>query len=153
MVKMSKTSSNLGWKVQLHFAIGLHVKDVVVLRGMREFFENVATLSISNDKVVTYSVRSLNDIFNYILPHFDSYPLITQKRADYLLFKYAALLLKKGSHLSLEGLEKIVNIRASMNRGLTSNLKKAFPNCNPVVRPDLSPVGSKLTGQQELSPY
>jgi len=35
----------------------------------------------------------------------------------------------------LEGLQKIVAIRASLNKGLTDNLKAAFPNIIPVPRP------------------
>ena len=38
-------------------------------------------------------------------------------------------------HLTLEGLHKIVAIRASMNRGLSEELKLAFPHVVPVVRP------------------
>ena len=35
----------------------------------------------------------------------------------------------------VEGLIKIVAIKASMNWGLSEELKKAFPNVVPVVRP------------------
>jgi hypothetical protein len=50
--------------------------------------------------------------------------LHTQKKADYLLFKRAVLVMKSGNHLQLKGLQEIVNIRASMNRGFCS--KKSF---------------------------
>jgi hypothetical protein len=33
-----------------------------------------------------------------------------------------------GEHLTIEGIQKIVNIRASLNKGLTTVLKTAFPN-------------------------
>jgi len=38
-------------------------------------------------------------------------------------------------HLNLEGIIKILSIRASMNTGLSSELKIAFPNIIPVSRP------------------
>jgi len=38
-------------------------------------------------------------------------------------------------HLNLEGIIKIISIRASMNTGLSSELKVAFPNIIPVSRP------------------
>jgi hypothetical protein len=38
-------------------------------------------------------------------------------------------------HLTPEGLRKIVSIRASVNKGLTDELKVAFPNTIPVPRP------------------
>jgi len=38
-------------------------------------------------------------------------------------------------HLTPEGLLKIVNIKASMNKGLSEELQDAFPNVVPVLRP------------------
>jgi hypothetical protein len=35
---------------------------------------------------VQYRIGSLRDISNVIIPHLDKYPLITQKKADFILF-------------------------------------------------------------------
>ena len=70
-----------------------------------------------------------------IIEHFDKYPLITQKQADYLLFRQAWILINQKAHLTLEGLNQIVNIRAAMNKGLTDTLIREFPGYIPVVRP------------------
>jgi hypothetical protein len=43
--------------------------------------------------------------------------LITKKRADYLLFKQVLELIKTKEHLTQEGLEKLVAIKASINIG------------------------------------
>jgi hypothetical protein len=63
--------------------------------------------------------------------------LITQKRADYELFKQAVRLMEQKEHLTEAGLAKIVGIKASMNLGLSvrSELKVAFPFITPVQRP------------------
>jgi len=37
-------------------------------------------------------------------------------------------------HTNLEGIQKIINKRASMNWGLSDQLKKAFPETIPVIR-------------------
>lgn len=84
--------------------------------------------------VYRYMVRTPKDL-DLIINHFDKYPLITQKRADYLLFKSAFELIKCKAHLTPDGLQEIVNIRASMNLGLSVGLKEAFPNTIPVARP------------------
>lgn len=60
--------------------------------------------------------------------------MITQKRADYLLFKKVILIIKRKEHLTLDGLQAIVDIRATLNKGLTPALKEAFPKCVPVPR-------------------
>jgi len=77
-----------------------------------------------------------------IINHFDKYPLITQKRADYELFKQAVELMEQKEHLTPEGLAKIVALKASMNTGLSEELKAAFPEILPVSRPSV--LNSKI---------
>jgi hypothetical protein len=72
-----------------------------------------------------------------VLDHFDKYPLITQKRADYELFVQAFNLIQNKEHLTEEGLRKIVAIKASLNLGLSEELKAAFPKILPVTRPSV----------------
>ena len=43
--------------------------------------------------------------------------------------------MKAGQHLQTEGLQDIVNLRASINLGLSEDLKTAFPNTIPVIIP------------------
>jgi hypothetical protein len=61
--------------------------------------------------------------------------LITQKRADYELFKQALELIQNKEHLTNEGIQKIVRIKVSMNLGLSDSLKAFFPNVIPAPRP------------------
>lgn len=80
-------------------------------------------------------VNGHSDIINVIIPHFDAFPLITQKQADYLLFRHAVLdYVQHKKHLNLDGVEKLVAIRASMNLGLNDTLKKSFTTVVPVER-------------------
>jgi hypothetical protein len=68
-----------------------------------------------------------------VIPHFDKYPLKTKKHSDYLLFKEAVMIMQRGEHLTIEGIQKIVNIRASLNKGLTTLLNNAgFANPNSI---------------------
>lgn len=83
-----------------------------------------------------FQVTSLEDLV-IILEHFKLYPLKTQKYADYLLFQKAFVIIKEKKHLTIEGLLELISIRASLNKGLSENLKKAFPNIKPVVRPEV----------------
>ena len=55
--------------------------------------------------------------------------------ADFLLFKKAVKLIENKDHLTIDGLNQIVNLKASMNRGLSDMLKSEFPNNIPVIRP------------------
>ena len=86
---------------------------------------------------VIIMVRSFKDITNIIIPHFEKYPLLTKKHADYLLFKQIVDIIEEKGHLTQEGFEKIVSIKGSINLGLSDSLKVAFPDVNPVIRPDV----------------
>lgn len=74
------------------------------------------------------------------MPHFDNYPLISQKLANFLLAsggrrKKVLIMMQNGEYLTDEGIKEIVNIRATINTGLSSVLKAGFPQANPVTRP------------------
>ena len=86
--------------------------------------------------MVHFQVKSKKDLLK-IINHFDEASLITQKLADYNLFKQAFRLIQCKEHLTKEGLRKILSIRASMNNGLTDTLRTAFPGITPVQRPNV----------------
>ena len=83
--------------------------------------------------MVEFYLGSIKDL-KVLIDHFDKTPLITQKLADYLLWKRVVELVSNKEHLTREGLEKIVAIKASINRGLTNKLLEAFPNVTPWPR-------------------
>lgn len=65
------------------------------------------------------------------------YPLITEKQIDFVLFKSIVELMIKKEHRTMEGFAQIVNIKGSLNKGLSQKLKEAFPNYSPVPKPCL----------------
>lgn len=149
MIKIRKLPSlRTGWAIEPSFEISLHLKDLDLLNQIRNYFGNISSIRIRNDnKLCVFSVRSLDDIVSTILPHFDNYPLITKKRADYLLFKKVILMMQQKEHLTKEGVENIISIRAAMNIGLTPALKGAFPLSVPVQRPVVNNLTTSLTSQ------
>jgi hypothetical protein len=84
--------------------------------------------------VLKYSVASIKDLINTIIPHFEKYPLLTQKAADFILFLRIVELMSTGAHLSVDGLQQIINIKASINLGISELIKSEFL-INPVERP------------------
>jgi len=112
-----------------------------LLRKIQSYFG----LGFINERLslnrAVFSVQSYRDIANVIIPHFDKYPLITQKKADYLLFKQAINLLNLNVQSNIEGIRDIIGIKASMNLGLSDGLKLQFPTVIPVIRPLVSYEG------------
>ena len=124
----------LGWIVRPVFVINLHQKDRVILELIQSTLGVGTIYDKKINKVVSLKVSRLTD-FKVIIDHFNKYPLITQKRSDYQLFKKIVDLINRKEHLTTVGLQQIINIRASINKGLSPELKAAFPNTIPVLRP------------------
>src|SRR5690606_4592299 len=67
--------------------------------------------------------------------HFTNFPLLTQKRADFELFKQGVLYIKDKESLTLEDIEYLSSLKASIGRGLSGKLLDMFPNIKPAERP------------------
>lgn len=119
-----------GYSIKISFQIGLHRKDLLLLEKIKSFF-GVGIISRDGENCVKYQVRSIEDL-KIVVGHFDKYSLITQKQADFLLFKSVFELMCSKQHLTEEGLLKIAALKASMNKGLSEQLKVAFSNVIPV---------------------
>ena len=126
----------VGWRVLLIFSIGLHEKDQTLLQEIKNYF-SVGSINWKHGlTTIQFRVVSIENL-QAIINHFDKYPLITNKWADYQLFKQTFQIIQRKEHLTLYGLRKIVGIRASMNQGLSLELKRAFPDVVPVSRPEV----------------
>jgi|ERR1700761_77539 len=125
-----------GWRVASSFSIGLNKKDYLLLNEIQNFFGGIGTIrkDIEAD-ALKYSVTNIKDLKNIIIPHFIKYPLLSQKAADFILFSQIVELQYNSAHLNLNGLQEIINIKSSMNLGLSDNIKSEFFLINPVERP------------------
>jgi hypothetical protein len=134
-----------GYQIQLIFKISLHNKDLELLSQIQDYFPplppnplggwgGVGNIKKHGDTTMEYCVKSSKDL-SKIISHFDKYPLLTQKQADFELFKKAFKLFKNKEHLTGDGFKEILSIRATMNLGLPEELKIAFPNIIPALRP------------------
>ena len=136
ILKISKSPKyKAGWKVEPVFSIGLHVKDLRILEQIQIYWGGTMGRISRTGDAVSLTVSSRKDLA-IILDHFCKYPLITQKKADFELFKLAVEILNQQEYLkSLAGIQSIVNIRASLNLGLSEILKEHFPETVPADRP------------------
>lgn len=144
-----------GWGVCVCFQIRLHVRDKNLLLRIKSYFNDVGNIYTSdNNKAVLYQVRKLSEITNVIIPHFEKYPLLTQKQSDYILFKNIVTLMNKGEHLTMDGIKKIVDLKACLNNGLSNKLKIFFskvtterPIINSPINIDYNWVAGFFSGE------
>ena len=136
MVAMLKNPRyKTGWNVQPRVQIKMHERDRSLILQIQEYFGGIGQVSKPNKNfTVELRVTTIKDLTNVIIPHLDNYPLLTQKYSDYTLFKKIINLMLEKEHTSIEGIQNIVNNRASMNWGLSNVLKEAFPNTVVVKR-------------------
>nr|YP_009072345.1 LAGLIDADG endonuclease [Sclerotinia borealis]AHX83006.1 LAGLIDADG endonuclease [Sclerotinia borealis] len=122
----------MGYQIQAIFKINLHEKDYNLLSKIQNYF-GVGKITKHGNASIQYTVRSLKDL-DIIISHFEKYPLLTQKYADYLLFKQGISLLKNKEHLYKEGFIKVLSIKASINLGLSDELELSYPEVKPMKR-------------------
>jgi hypothetical protein len=126
----------LGWYVKTRFSITLHKRDLALILKLKEFFGRVGTISESNTRnCVLYSVESTKDLLNIIIPHFNLYKLLNQKAADFHLFTEVVKIMIKKAHRTEVGIQNFINLRASMNLGLSDIQIAQLPKTIPVSRP------------------
>jgi hypothetical protein len=75
-----------GFEVKGMFQINLHKNDSVLLENIKLFFSNVGKIYKKKESL-SYAVES-KKLLPVIIDHFEKYPLISQKRADYILFLF-----------------------------------------------------------------
>jgi hypothetical protein len=115
-----------GFSVEVRFSIGLHAEDKPILELIKNNL-NVGSVIKQGSQYFQFRLSSVKDL-EVLINHLDKYPLLTQKNADYLLWKEAFYIVKRKEHLTIEGLHKIVGIKASLNWGLPPKLKSVFPD-------------------------
>jgi len=104
-ISVSKDSKRLiGWKVLAVFQIGLHLKYLALLISIQQFFKGIGRITHNKAKnEVRFIVTDLNSLVNVIIPHFQFYPLLTQKYIDFYLWVKVINLLVAKQHLTSQG--------------------------------------------------
>ena len=96
----------LGWRVESKFQMDLHIRDLSLLLQFQQFLGGIGYINKYPARNMVYYSISSNKELNKLITHFENYPLLTQKAADFLLFKEAVILMNNKAHLTIEGLKK-----------------------------------------------
>lgn len=126
----SSATTSIGVRVQLRFGIGLHIRELDVIKGLAVYFNllyplvcksvEVSNIKYKNittsSKIVNFQITKFSDIVNIIILFFDKYPIQGQKALDFEYFKKVAKIMETNDHLTVKGYEKILKIKEGMNR-------------------------------------
>lgn len=112
--------------MSLIYSFHLHIRDLEVLKGLCNYFNNYFNKNIiSNEKKVYISekdnsvhlqIENFTDISEKIIPFFDKYPILGIKSLDFEDFKKVCLIVKSKKHLTPDGIKTILEIKSNMTK-------------------------------------
>ena len=105
----------VGWETKPSFSVSQNEDRAQILFLMQKVFKCGFIRRDYSDKTLKYEVRSLNDLINKIIPHFEKYTLLSDKQNDFNHFKTVCLLMERNLHKEKNGLRKILNYAFKMN--------------------------------------
>ena len=104
------------WKISLSFNVSQ--KDPVILSQFKKYLKCGSLRERKHDGVWYYEVTNFHAIQNNVIPFFNRFGFLSaKKKRDFSKFKQIAKLIETQDHLTVEGIQKILNIRKEMNDG------------------------------------
>ena len=104
-----------GFQVLPEFRIVQHERDFKLLHALKKFF-GCGVVRRNHGNRFELRIRKIEHLATIVIPFFQKYPLLTQKKFDFLSFRKIILKMQKGEHLTRDGVEKILAIAKTMNR-------------------------------------
>ena len=105
----------VGFETKPSFSVSQNEDRAQILFLMQEVFDCGFIRRDYSDKTLKYEVRSLEDLINKIIPHFEKYPLLSLKQKDFEFFRQSCFLMQSNLHRNKNGLKKIMNLAFKMN--------------------------------------
>jgi hypothetical protein len=113
-------SAKLGWQVQPEFAVVQAAPSAHVLDDLLQFF-GCGRVGVNRRRdnhhhdMWRWSVRSLADLRERIIPFFEEHPLRTAKAREFEKFSLVVRMMGERRHLTVEGLSYIAGVAETMN--------------------------------------
>lgn len=103
-------------EVQPSFSITQRSPSKLLLLEIENYFHCGAVRYAKKDGCFRYEVRSLSDLCEKILPHFDQYPFRGPKKGDFRVFKTLCCRMQARHHQDPETLKTIIDLAFELNQ-------------------------------------
>lgn len=113
---------NKSWEIRPSFSVSQNKASRKVLFELKIFFKCGHIRPSKKDNTYKFEIRSLSIIRKKIIPHFEQYPMHTEKQKNFEIFKAVVSLMEKGKHLEKDGLKEIFKLLEKIN----PNAKKVY---------------------------
>lgn len=115
----------VGWETKPSFSVSQNEDRAQTLFLIQKILKCGFMRRDFSDKTLKYEVRSLEDLIKHVIPHFNKFPMVSNKQKDFELFKQVCFLMQKELHKEKRGLKKIMNLAFAMNPGGKRKYTKA----------------------------
>ena len=116
-LRMPSTNSKLGYRVQLRFRITQHSRDIRLVEKIIEYLRSGKIYKYPGKSAISLNIVDFAHITNIIIPFLNENPIIGIKLYDYLDWCKIHILMANHSHLTIEGINSIKEIKSGMNIG------------------------------------
>ena len=106
-----------GWEIRPSFSVSQNMDRSKVLNLFQDTFGCGSIRPDRSDKTLKYEVRSISELAEKFIPHFQQFPLLSSKRKDFERFAQIAQLMRDGEHLKPQGFACIVELSDALNSG------------------------------------
>lgn len=105
----------VGIETRPSFSISLNRRDLMLLQGVHQYFGCGAIRYSESDRTYKYESRSIADLVQRIVPHFEKYALHGSKQNDFIRFAEICRSVYATRHLNRGCLKGIINSAFEMN--------------------------------------
>lgn len=105
----------LGWEIRPSFSISQNRDRAEVLEMCQQHLGCGSIRPDRSDKTLKYEVRSIEELVERVIPHFEETPLLSGKRHDFERFAAICRMMYEGQHLVKDGFNRIVDLAFEMN--------------------------------------
>ncbi len=104
-----------GWEIRPSFSISQNRDRAEVLEIYQRQFGCGSIRPDRSDKTLKYEVRSVRELVQRVIPHFEETPLLSGKRHDFERFAVICRMMYERQHLTRDGFDRIVDLAFEMN--------------------------------------
>ena len=112
-----------GWEIRPSFSASQNYDKAEILRMFKSHLNCGSIRPDRSDKTLKFEVRSITELVEKVIPHFEKYPLLSNRKKDFYLFSEICKTMYKKEHLTEKGFEKIVQNALVLN----PSGRKKFP--------------------------
>ncbi len=109
------TRHSHGWEIRPSFSVSQNGDRAQVLEMLKQHFGCGTIRPDRSDRTVKYEVRSVADLVERVIPHFEENPLLSSKQRDFEIFADVCRRMYQGEHQTREGFKHIVGLAFEMN--------------------------------------